>query len=143
MIAFHFHFLATESSPSSYQWPMQEIWASFLSSFPSSYFTFPLYLLNYSVFLGSTSQIPTICPYRHNVNVTTIVPVITTSHSDYVLFAFVVFLSFFRAALTAYGGSQARGPIRAMAAGLGHCHSHVESEPQLRPTLQLRAMLDP
>ena len=33
-------------------------------------------------------------------------------------FLFFVFLSFFRAAPAAYGGSQARGPIGAVAAGL-------------------------
>ena len=34
----------------------------------------------------------------------------------------------FRAAPTAYGGSQARGPTRAAAAGLHHSHSHARSE---------------
>ena len=35
---------------------------------------------------------------------------------------------FFRAAPAAYGGSQARGPIRPTAAGLHHSHSHNRSE---------------
>ena len=35
---------------------------------------------------------------------------------------------FFRAALMAYGGSQARGRIGAIAAGLHHCHSNARSE---------------
>ena len=43
----------------------------------------------------------------------------------------------------AYGGSQARGRIRAVAAGLCKSHSNVESEPRLQPTPQLTAMLDP
>ena len=43
----------------------------------------------------------------------------------------------------AYGGSQARGPIVAAAAGLHHSHSNGRSEPRLRPTLQLTAMPDP
>ena len=45
----------------------------------------------------------------------------------------------------AYGDSQARGPIEATAAGL-HCsqsHNNAGSEPSLRPTAQLTAMLDP
>ena len=46
-----------------------------------------------------------------------------------------------RAALVAYGSSQARGQIGATAAGL--YHSHTESEPRLPPTPQLTAMLDP
>ena len=41
------------------------------------------------------------------------------------------FFSFFRAAPAAYGSSQARGQIRAAAAGLRHSHSHAESEPRL------------
>ena len=40
-------------------------------------------------------------------------------------------VSVFRAAPTAYGGSQARGRIGAVAAGLHHSHSHAESEPCL------------
>ena len=39
------------------------------------------------------------------------------------------FFCLFRAAPTAYGGSQARGPIGAVAAGLHHSYSNVESEP--------------
>ena len=57
----------------------------------------------------------------------------------------VFFLSFFAiswAAPAAYGGSQARGQIRAVAIGLHQSHSNVRSELHLRPT-QLMAMLDP
>ena len=36
---------------------------------------------------------------------------------------------FSRAALTAYGGSQARGLIGTVAAGLHHSHSNTGSEP--------------
>ena len=43
-------------------------------------------------------------------------------------------LVFFRAAPTAYGGSQARGPIGAVAAGLRHSHSNAGSTPQLTAT---------
>ena len=43
----------------------------------------------------------------------------------------------------AYGGSQARGPIGAVATGLRRSHSNAGSEPSLRPTPQLRATPDP
>ena len=43
----------------------------------------------------------------------------------------------------AYGGSQARGPIGAVAASLRQSHSNVGSEPSLQPTPQLLAMTDP
>ena len=43
----------------------------------------------------------------------------------------------------AHGGSQARGLIGAVAAGLHHSHSNVGSEPGLRLTPQLMAMPDP
>ena len=55
------------------------------------------------------------------------------------------FFILFRATHTAYGGSQARGLIRAVAAGLHHCHSNARSKPCLQPTPQLRQrwILDP
>ena len=58
------------------------------------------------------------------------------------VFLFVCFY-LFRAAPTAYGGSQARGQIRAVAAGLQHSRSNLGSEPRLRPTPQLSATPDP
>ena len=62
-----------------------------------------------------------------------------------ILFSFFFFFLLFRSAPTAYGGSQARGPIGATAAGLRHrqSHSNAGSEPRLRPTPQLTAMPDP
>ena len=54
----------------------------------------------------------------------------------------LIHLFFFRAKNVAYGGSQARGPIRA-AAGLHHSHCNTGSEPNLGTTPQLMAMLDP
>ena len=48
----------------------------------------------------------------------------------------------FRAAPVAYGGSQARGPNGAVAAGLRQSHSNAGSEPHVPPTLQLTAMLN-
>ena len=51
--------------------------------------------------------------------------------------------AFSRAAPVAYGGSQARGRIRTVAAGLRQSHSNEGSELHLQPTPQLRAMPDP
>ena len=42
-----------------------------------------------------------------------------------------------------YGGSQARGRIRAVVTGLHHSHSKARYEPHLGPTSQLMAMPDP
>ena len=47
----------------------------------------------------------------------------------------------FRTTPTAYGGSQARGPIRAIAAGLHH--SHIVSKLCLQPAPELTTMPDP
>ena len=55
----------------------------------------------------------------------------------------VSFFAFSRAALVAYGGSQARSPVGAVVTGLCHSHSNSGSEPRLRPTSQLTATLDP
>ena len=54
---------------------------------------------------------------------------------------FIFLLS--RAAPAAYGGSQARDPIRAAAAGLPHSHSNARSQLRFRPTPQLTATPDP
>ena len=59
------------------------------------------------------------------------------------IFNFFVFWSFFRAAPEAYGGSQARGPVIAVAASLHQSHSNAGSERRLRCTPQLTATLDP
>ena len=47
---------------------------------------------------------------------------------------FILFFLLFRAALEAYGGSQARSGTGAAAAGLHHSHSSVESGPPLTYT---------
>ena len=62
---------------------------------------------------------------------------------SFFFFFFFFFFCLFRAAPSAYGGSQARGLIRAIAASLSHSHSNVGSELHLRPTPQLMAMPDP
>ena len=53
-----------------------------------------------------------------------------------------LFILLFRAAPEAYGGSQARGGIGVVAAGLRHSRSNAGSEPYLRPIPQLTATLD-
>ena len=66
------------------------------------------------------------------------------------LFLFICILSFYLfvflaiswAAPVAYGGSQARGRIGAVATSLHHSHSNAGSELRLRPTPQLTAMPD-
>ena len=59
------------------------------------------------------------------------------------LFIYFCLFAFLRAAPAAYGGSQARGRIVAVAASLRYSNSNVGSEPHLRPTPQLIAMPDP
>ena len=49
----------------------------------------------------------------------------------------------FRASPAAYGGSQARVLIGAVAASLCHSHSNAGSELRLRPTPRPMAMPDP
>ena len=58
-------------------------------------------------------------------------------------FNFFVCLFVFAFSGAAYGGSQARGRIGAVATGLCQSHSNSGSEPHLRPTPQLIAMHDP
>ena len=48
--------------------------------------------------------------------------------------------AFSRAVPVAYGGSQARGPIGAVATGLRPSHSNAGFEPCLQPTPQLTAI---
>ena len=57
-------------------------------------------------------------------------------------FFFFVFC-LFRATPAAHGGSQAKGPIGAVAAGLYHSQSNAESELRLRSIPQLTATPDP
>ena len=58
------------------------------------------------------------------------------------LFVVVVVVAISWAAPAAYGGSQARGRIGAVATSLRQSHSNAGSEPRLRPTPQLTATLD-
>ena len=59
----------------------------------------------------------------------------------FVLFCFV--FAFSRAAPGAYGGSQARGRIGAIATSLHQGHGNSESELRLQPIPQLTATPDP
>ena len=61
----------------------------------------------------------------------------------FVFFCLLVFLSFSRAAPMAYGDSQPRGLIRAVAAGLCQSHGNEGSELHLQTTPQLTAAPDP
>ena len=54
----------------------------------------------------------------------------------------VVIVAISWAAPAAYGGSQARGRIGAVATGLRQSHSNAGSEPRLQPTPQLTATPD-
>ena len=58
-------------------------------------------------------------------------------------FFFFCLFAFSWAVPMAYGGSQARGLIRAVAASLHQSHSNAGSESCLQPTPQLTAMPDP
>ena len=56
---------------------------------------------------------------------------------------FFLFFFFSRATIVAYGDSQARGLIGAVAASLRQSHSNAGSEQSLWPTAQLTATSDP
>ena len=56
---------------------------------------------------------------------------------------YICLFAFSRAAPMAYGGSPARGLVRAVAASLHQCHSNAGFKPHLQTTPQLTAMFDP
>ena len=55
----------------------------------------------------------------------------------------IIIIIIFRTTSTAYGSSQVRGRIIAVATGLDHSHSYAKSKPHLWPTPELMAMQDP
>ena len=61
----------------------------------------------------------------------------------FIFYLLIFFFCLFGAIPAAHGGSQARGRIRATAAGLHHSHRNTRSKLRLRPTPQLTAMPDP
>ena len=77
------------------------------------------------------------------VKSTWLLSTITMSNLFVFILTYIYLFLLFRATPTAYGGSQARGPIRATAANLLHSHSNPGSEPCLRPLPQLMATPDP
>ena len=65
-------------------------------------------------------------------------------HTQWNIICFLFcFVSLFRAEATAYGGSQARGRIGAVASDLCHSHSKTGSEPGMQPTSEFTATSDP
>ena len=64
------------------------------------------------------------------------------NYRDDFLSHFLFLFLLFRDTPSAYGGSQARGPIRAIAAGVHHSHSNIRSKLRMQPTPQLTATLD-
>ena len=69
----------------------------------------------------------------------------TIENFIFILILFFIFCLFAisRATPEAHGGSQARGPIGAVAAGVRQIHSNAGSELHLQPTPQLMATPDP
>ena len=74
------------------------------------------------------------------------------THFSFLFFLLFLFFFFFlsfclfafsRATPVAYGGSQARGLIGAVATSLRQSHSNARSKPRLRPTALLTATPDP
>ena len=65
---------------------------------------------------------------------------IATIYFCFFFFFFFFFWPFSGAAPVAYGGSQARGPIGAVAAGLHQSHSNSGFEPRLGPIPQFTAI---
>ena len=68
---------------------------------------------------------------------------IAVVYPNIVLFVCLFVFAISWATPTAHGGSQARGQIIAVAAGLHQSHSNTGSEPHLQSTPQLMAMPDP
>ena len=64
-------------------------------------------------------------------------------NSIFSFFGFVFVFCLFRVVPVAYGRSQVRGQIGAVATGLYHSHSNTRSEPHLRTIPQLTATQDP
>ena len=84
---------------------------------------------------GGLSAFITACPFFSNFNIIYIYTYI------YIFFFCLFDISWDTP--TAYGGSQARSRIGAVAAGLRQSHGSAGSKPRLRPTPQLMATPDP
>ena len=66
-----------------------------------------------------------------------------TTRTGTSVFLCVVVVLLFRAAAVAYGGFQARGSIRAIAAGLRHSHARSNLHLRSTPQLPARRILNP
>ena len=86
-------------------------------------------------------------PVYMTLNSVTFLVKVIRNLTPFLFFIFIYFClflgPFFRAAPVAYGGSQARGLIGAVATNLCQNHSNAGSEPLLWSTPQLRATRDP
>ena len=78
-------------------------------------------------------------PEKHHVLMIMFNPQAVMLRMPHLFFFFLLF----RAAPVAFGSSQARGQIRAIAASLHHSYSNTRSAPHLQPTPQLTDMSDP
>ena len=65
--------------------------------------------------------------------------VLGTARIEIIIIIIIIIIGLFRATPPAYGSSQAKNLIRAVAAGLHHSHSHAGCKLHLRPTPQLNA----
>ena len=88
-------------------------------------------------------DIPTLIPKPKRVMIETL-KIQISSLFFFLSFVFfvVVIVAISWAAPVAYGGSQARGRIGAVATSLRQSHSNAGSEPRLQPTPQLTATPD-
>ena len=66
-----------------------------------------------------------------------------SGQSVHIFYFIFYFFGFSRTAPVAYGHSQARGPIGAVATGRRQSHCNMGSELHLQPTPQVTAMLGP
>ena len=112
--------------------------SSLLATFSQAFFLLPLSLHLLGSFLLITSSSPLSRPSMPSIRFS------CANFFHLYLFRFFLCVFFlFRAAPAAYGGSQTRGPIGAVATCLRHSHSKARSEPHLRSTPQLMAMPGP
>ena len=81
-------------------------------------------------------------PWQHPLG-SSEAPKCNSGVSNFASSGFILFIFLFLRAAPAYGSSQAKGQIGAVASGLCHSQSNARSEPHLQPTLQLTATLYP
>ena len=94
----------------------------------------------YGIKVKSKTYGISLVPKGLNVHYTTLI--LFTKYVFIYLFIYLCLFAISWAAPAAYGGSQARGLIGAVATGLHQSHSNSGSEPRLQPTQQLTATPD-